>query len=339
MKWSVILLLVLGVMAAICAAVLVTIFGIGQRSQVAKIIGGGEEPTATILVASRALAPMTVVDESCLTPLSVPRSKIVAGTFTSSVEVTGKVLSGSLVKGQPFTTSSFTNDSARARLASRVPPGKRAVGIAVTDHAGLDGVLYPGSIVDVLGTFKTASGESVSTTLISRVEVLAIERQTIVLDTEKQTDSSPIAGIEAALNKGNTSRRVTLLVDLKQAKTLQLAMDQGTISLVLRNPGDAAPAAMDVLFSSNILQESGAAARDMWAKVIGSMAAAAQARAAAALTANITEKPRVPTTAPAQPAPPPKPPQWETIIIRGTEVETRQFEMPPETKQLEAKRG
>src|SRR2546421_271903 len=111
MKWSVVILLALGVVAAVCAALLVLAFGVGPKPRL-------------------------------------------------------------------------------------VPSGKRAMAVALTDHGGLNGVLYPGSIVDVLASFKSKTGEGLSTTLVSGVEVLAIERHTLILEGDKQTDKSLLATME-----------------------------------------------------------------------------------------------------------------------------------------------
>jgi pilus assembly protein CpaB len=330
MKWSVVALMVLGVGAALCAGLLVMALAAGHRPGAAGQMGG-QEATATVLVAARELPPMTVIDDGCVKAISVPRGKSVTGAFTSPVEIAGKVLAVSLVPGQAFTPNCFAGDGSLVRLAGTLPAGKRAMAIAVTDHGGLDGVLYPGSIVDVLASFKAESGEGFSTVLVSGVEVLAVERLTVIGDSDGGKRELTAAVITEAVNAargagGNANtRRVTLLVDLKQAKSLQLAMEHGTISLVLRNPHDATKAGTEALWTSSIVQESGARARDAWAKVVANLAAAAAAHGRSGAVAATTTQP--PTSAPAKPATPP-PPQWQTIIIRGSAVETRQFEMP-----------
>jgi Flp pilus assembly protein CpaB len=110
-------------------------------------------------------------------------------------------------------------------------------------------LLYPGCVVDVLAGFKLTyayqgKGQAISTTLLHGIQVLAVEKKTIV---SKQEDE-----LEAA--KPPTSSRnisVTLMVDPRQAEALQLAMKHGNISLALRNPLDKYP----VDFDATVLSE------------------------------------------------------------------------------------
>ena len=199
-----------------------------------------------VLYAKVPLASMTVVDGDMVATKTMPAQRGAANSISDPVQVVGRMLTVPLLEGQPFTTNCFASES-NASVAAAVGKGKRAVGISVTDYAGLEGLLYPGSVVDVMVTLKddiagmsrpSEQGRAaLATTLLERVQVLAIERQTVVSGTADKVGSD----VESSMRPNNT-RRVTLLVDTKQAKILQLAMEQGTLSLALRNPLDTTPA-------------------------------------------------------------------------------------------------
>ena len=338
MKGSVIILLVLGVLAAICAAVLVAVLGVGRTMGRGGGDAAGQEPMSTVLVAARAMTPMEVVDQTSLTATSIPRSKLTPGTFSNPAEIIGKALAVPMLEGQAFGRACFADEGTRTKLASSVPAGKRAVGVTLTEHAGLDGVLYPGCIVDVLVSFKGSENvEPFSVTLLSAVEVLAIERATII-----PADPAKKEELEIGASRQNSGRRVTLLVDLKQAKALQVAMDHGVISLALRNPRDVARANTDTVALSQVTGQTGLIVRDLFNDVMAGLVMAARSRGdqvAAAPPPPIAPATQPSPPAPAAPAAAPKPSQWETIVIRGTGVETRLFEMPLETEAAAPRRN
>ncbi|MHC4758893.1 MAG: Flp pilus assembly protein CpaB, partial [Planctomycetota bacterium] len=112
----------------------------------------------------------------------------------------------------------------------------RAVSVMLPKEAVSGGLLYPGCVVDVIASFRLSGaykdkGQAISTTLLHAVQVLAVDKKTIVSKQEN-------------LPKSTTPQRssgritVTLMVDPKQAEALQLAIRHGTISLAMRNPLD-----------------------------------------------------------------------------------------------------
>jgi Flp pilus assembly protein CpaB len=96
--------------------------------------------------------------------------------------------------------------------------------------------------------------------------------------------------------RANESHCVTLLVDSKQAKALQLAMEQGTLSLALRNPLDVADADRDAFWAASLMGNGVQRGNGQGAR---------------------------PTL-----AIPAEAPRWEMTIMRGGAVETKSFPMP-----------
>jgi pilus assembly protein CpaB len=281
MKWAIVGLCLLGSVAAASAALLVN----ALRAQ--NTVSSGA-PDVTVLIARKALPPMTVIESSVVELKTMSPDKAPPQSISSPVAVVGKVLTKPIQEGEAFTASSFADPGSAQQLAAVIPSGKRAVGISVTNYAGLDGLLYPGSMVDVMVSLKQGDGaegvrrEALSTTLLENIQVLAIEQQTVV------SPAKPAGTLE--VGRANDSHCVTLLVDSKQAKALQLAMEQGTLSLALRNPLDAANGDRDAV----------------WAQ-------------------SLTGMPRNPT-APARITP--AQPTWDVQLIRGGAVETKSFPMP-----------
>lgn len=234
MRWQFIALVLVGLVAAGAAAVLVGTLksgGISLRETPAP--AGPKE--VDVVVASKPLARNTTVTEDMVTVKKVPEGHIPVGAFRSPVEVAGKILVAPVVAGQPLTAVSFAASGPGVYLAATLPPGMRAMTVSLSDYSGMEGLLYPGSAVDVLASFDLrgkGEGEAgiISATILSNVQVLAIEDRTAVSGEKSESSSSRMS----------PRRRVTLMVSPEQAEELQLAMEHGVISLALRNPQDAA---------------------------------------------------------------------------------------------------
>jgi pilus assembly protein CpaB len=107
----------------------------------------------------------------------------------------------------------------------------RAVTIQTPNVAtGVAGMVMPGNKVDVMltvtesGAGSDATGGGSATTLLQRVEVLAVD-QRVDGPAEHKVDSKEL-------------RSVTLLVSPHQANLLDLGQNKGILHLSLRNPDD-----------------------------------------------------------------------------------------------------
>jgi len=311
MRLTVIGLVALGLLAAVCAAVLVAALRVQKAPQIA---GEGEIEMVEIVVAVKPLPAMTVVDAASVEVRSMPVNELPRGAFRSAAGVIGKVLIAPIGEGQPFSQTAFARDGSGVHLASVLKDGYRAMSVSLQDFSGLDGLLYPGSMVDVIASFRMAQeaedgsvrgGDVISTVLLEAIQVLAIEEQTIVSGQLKE-------GPEVEAARTNRNRRVvTLLVDPRQAEALQLASGHGTIALALRNPMDMA-----------VVDRRGTSFLDLSPTFGHRMIAVAGGDAA--------ELPLVPAppTPPAEPEAEPVVPSWETTILRGSNSAKQSFDLP-----------
>jgi pilus assembly protein CpaB len=245
MKWSVVGLLVLGLIAAVSAALLVT-----SLEKKSKSSGAGSTPVVQdtqdhVLVAPRDLEARSIVSADAIATKDLPLGSAPGDALKDPAQVVGKVLLVPLKAGELFTSGCFAREGFGMRLASAVAHGMRAVNVQLSDSMGLEPLLYPGSVVDVLATVKmpnpddttgTSAGAPVSVTLLQAVTVLGVGDKTVV-----STNDGESRGI---LDRGPRPS-VTLLVDPEQAEMLKLAMQEGSISLTLRNPMDSTESKAD----------------------------------------------------------------------------------------------
>jgi pilus assembly protein CpaB len=311
MKVAVICLVLFGLIAAACAAVLIATMA--RPAGPATPTAANVEQEVDVLVAARELQPMSVVDTTAVIVKKVPKSQVPPNALLNAVQVVGKVLTDRMLADQAFTKSCFAREGTGVYLATAVPPGKRAMSITLTDWSGMAGLLYPGSVVDVLVSYKTlgldprrTESELRATTLLQGLQVLAIGSQSIADENYQDKEAGAMA------QRGQMNfRMVTLLVDPKQAEILQLAMQAGSVSLSMRNPLDAEHEARRLTRAREISPDGGMATL---------------------LTAGddpFNENSAPPRVAVKKAAPPPPPSNaWETTIIRGKTSSTRTFPLP-----------
>jgi pilus assembly protein CpaB len=268
---------------------------------VASLQGSGTSETpvsqdVNVVVASRDLQAMTVLSDTDVVTRTVKQDLAPAGAFGDAVQVIGKVLTTPVSSGQAITAEAFTTDGSPMRLAAALPPGQRAVTITLDERFGGTELLYPGCLVDVLATMHMPMGvegheeQPVTITLLQGVSVLAIRGQTVIAPaSEDGTTPEPT----------NTRPTVTMLVQAREAEMVKLALEEGSVSLVLRNPHDLARPSVGGTDLAALSPSSDATNTD------GSPAA---------------DQPHSLQRT------------WETTVLRGATVESRRFEMPATSK-------
>jgi pilus assembly protein CpaB len=236
MKYTIILLVVLGIIAAISAVLLVQTMRVSMT-------GGRNTGSVDVAILKKSLPAMSVLTADTIEISKIKAKEAPAGYISSSTQAVGKILAVPVVQGQVLTSSALITQGSEAQLAAAVPPGMRAVSVALSSNSVSGGLLYPGCVVDVLATFKLSGsgrndikGEAISTTLLYGIQVLAVQGESVISKPEDETKEKLTS--KSNLAGGSQRVSVVLLVDPKQAEALQLAMDNGTVSLAMRNPLD-----------------------------------------------------------------------------------------------------
>ncbi len=253
MKWPVIALVAVGIIAAVSASAVVATFGSSKATAPTKF---------QIVVAASDLPAMTVVKADMLTTKTVLSTEAPEKFLTNPVQAVGRVLSIPVTKGQAVTHGTFSAEGSGIQLASALEDGMRAVSVSLMDYSGLYGLLYPGSVVDVMAYLKVRGKEqdSASVTIMKAVQVLGVEDQTVVSANKGEDPKSPEG------SRGGSKRwMITLMVTPKQAQALQLAMENGRISLAMRNPLDTnSGEEAKSTYLSDILHEATKGRRGGW---------------------------------------------------------------------------
>ena len=184
--------------------------------------------TQTIVVASKALRFGTELGAGSLREMPWPEDSVPAGAFSKI----GDILSGTarrvvlapIEANEPILASKITGPGQRATLSATLAEGMRAVTIRVNDVEGVAGFVLPGDRVDVALTRHAEKNTATTDVVLQNTRVLAIDQTA-----DERNDKPSVA------------RAVTLEVDTASAQKLALAATVGTLSLMLRKAGDAAP--------------------------------------------------------------------------------------------------
>ena len=144
----------------------------------------------------------------------------------------GRTLLFPMSANEPVTLSKISSAAGGEGLTSTIDIGMRAISVPITDSSGVSGLIQPRSHVDVLFTKPGNVAEAVTTTILEDVIVLAIGRTT------ESTSAATPAAVTAQTAARPNAQSATLLVTPQQTQLLELAKNEGKISLALRNPLD-----------------------------------------------------------------------------------------------------
>ena len=231
MRWAVIGLILLGVIAAASAALLMVSFQARTKGTLVAEVADSPAPV-DVLVAAKTLAAGTILDADSVKKTVVAKKEAPTGCFADPVQVAGRMLIKSMSEGEALKQEYVMkeNDSP-AEFAASIPPGLVAMSIPVGNYVSSEGLFYPGCLVNVLVTLTPQTGKAICRTILHGVRVLAINGSWMLPTTAPgQQRLTP--------RTGGGERTVTLAVTPEQGKQLQvaMAMGQGSLSLALLNP-------------------------------------------------------------------------------------------------------
>ncbi len=228
----------LGIAAVLgIAAAIVGYYGL--RALAARAAAGTGSNFRDVVVTTADLTYGVKLERTMLAVARYPKDAVPAGAYSSTDSVMGQTTKVFMGAREPVTAIKLS--SRGGGLSMLVRPSMRAASIEVNQVSGVSGFVLPGDRVDVLVTVDphTASGNSITKTLLQDIEVLAAGQKT------QQKDATPL-----------TVQSVTLLVDPEGAEKLAHALHEGEIHLVLRNPEDQAKVDVSTYSTGEMMGQS-----------------------------------------------------------------------------------
>jgi pilus assembly protein CpaB len=165
------------------------------------------------------------VHKSDIRLVDYPERNVPKGAVFQAANAVNRVLLVAMSASEPVLNSKLSAPTSVEGVSSTIETGYRAVSVQITDVSGVAGLIQPSSRVDVLFTRPGSMAEATTATILQNVKVLSTGRLTQAGQTvDPRAPKSPV---------------VTLVLAPEDAQKLELAKNEGKISLSLRNPLDA----------------------------------------------------------------------------------------------------
>lgn len=192
------------------------------------------EGTVPVVIAAQPIARGMALEPTLLKVVRFPQASVPPGALTSVEQATtgGQRLAlRSIAVNEPILAGKVTTPGGKVNLSAAMTPGMRAVTFRSNDVAGVAGFVLPEDRVDVLLTRDASTGGQDSELL---TQVVADNLKVLAVD---QIDDD-------AAGKPIVAKAITLEVTPEQSMRIALAQAAGTVSLALRQVGDAEPIEM-----------------------------------------------------------------------------------------------
>jgi pilus assembly protein CpaB len=187
--------------------------------------------TVDVLVAKSDLGRGQVISPADVSWEAWP-ANTAAGNFIRKTDrpkvlenLTGMIVRTPFVAGEPIREAKLVNAKGSGFMAAILPSGMRAVATQTTPETGAGGFILPNDRVDVIMTPRGANdktGTATSETILRSIRVLAIDQ-----NVEEKNGQKVVVG-----------KTATLELTARQAETLALSQQLGTLSLALRSIAD-----------------------------------------------------------------------------------------------------
>jgi pilus assembly protein CpaB len=237
--------------------------------------------TTKVAVATVPLAYGADITPDKIRFVDYPNSSIPPGAFTDAAQLmpAGKkrVVLLPIAVNEPILTGKISALGAGASIAALLPDGMRAATVRINDVSGVAGFIQPNDSVDVLITRTPPDGNGqVTDVLLQNIRVIAIDQKA------KNTNGAP-----------DVAKTATLEVTPIDAQKLALGESAGSLSLVLRKPGEQNNPVVETVSLNDLRYNIYGGARYPAPAVVGSLGGAmAGAMERTAAQIDSTNRPR-----------------------------------------------
>jgi pilus assembly protein CpaB len=209
---------VLAVLAATLAAIVVYSALRKREAELQKAVAN----TVEIAVAAHDLPLGSRIDPEAVRTVRWARDSLPPGAVTNPQSVMNFVVKDAITENEPIVAGKLSSgERSSGILPLLIPPGMRAMSVAVDEVSDVAGFILPHSRVDVLVSLTQSGDRAFSKVVLQNVEVLAVAQE-----------------VEGKKDEPQLVRVVTLMVSPDDAERLALASNRGVLRLALRNYSD-----------------------------------------------------------------------------------------------------
>jgi pilus assembly protein CpaB len=216
--------------------------------------GSSAAPTTPIMVAAQDIPLGAEITDQNITLKPFPTIAKHPNAFTDKTKASAlhQVALEPIAAGQEILSSQLTKNQAEVGLTALIPPGHRAIAIAVSEVTAGGGFIRPGDSVDVIGQFQVNStapssavlampkGQDqnkvyVAVTVLQNVKVLAIGQS--AQQPSQNTGPTSTNNLKPSTDQVQ-AKSVTLSLTPDEAQKIFLAEQIGSLRLAGRPLGD-----------------------------------------------------------------------------------------------------
>jgi len=189
-----------------------------------------ERPTFPVVVTANDLGFGDILSPEALRIVSYPEDAIPEGSYASLDEIFTDLSKRTVVLSQmrlnePLMNYKISGPGGKGSLSALITEGYRAAAIRVDDVSGVAGFIVPGDYVDVIYTRdslpRRKTTDMTADVLLQNVKVLGIDQN-----------------LDENSSAADVARTVTVEVKNEDAQRLNLALENGILSLTLRSAGE-----------------------------------------------------------------------------------------------------
>lgn len=227
MKRQTLIALGVAIILGLIAVLLANTYLTGREKQLA----ASPEGMVRVAVAAMPLAYGADVTPDKVRFVNYPATSLPAGVYKSMEELLpmGKrrVALRPIQVNQPLLAADLSGEGQNASIAALLPDGMRAATVSINDVSGVAGFVKPNDTVDVLITRQAIGPDGandrgqVTDVLLQNIRVIAMDQNAASADGTPQV-----------------SRTATLELTPVDAQKVALGQQLGSLSLVLRKPGE-----------------------------------------------------------------------------------------------------
>ena len=179
--------------------------------------------TRAVVVANKDIPQGALLDDDAFRVEHWPEPIVPDSAFADPTLISGRVAGMPIFAGEVYVPGRLAPEGTTPGLEAKIPPGKRAVAMAVDDITGIAGHIQPGARVDLALTLDMGgSGQRTAKLFMPNMKILAMGEQVT-----KNEKGEPIK-----------THVATLEVTPAEGERLMVAKSQGTIALMLRGYSD-----------------------------------------------------------------------------------------------------
>ena len=205
-----------------------------------------------VVIANRDIPEGRRIDSDMVTLAKIPQKYVQPGTFSDPARIVNRDITVPVLKGTQILESMFISTETEG-IAQKIPSGKRAFSVFMTDVTAVGELIQPGDMVDLLvtvevGSFEDGRGvseEIITRTVLENILVLAVNQTSSIRRAAFFSENDQAAAGSAFTSDRQTGsqkkdpiKTLTVALTPPEVQKLNLAQEIGTLSAALRSSFD-----------------------------------------------------------------------------------------------------